>query len=91
MTHPLVKICCIASVAEAKAIRRNSSFSMVSSAGRRSSASPNQPDWAKPQPTITTPFVKVPGLIATKCVQKGDYHFLEMTVTPDPATRLIWS
>ena len=49
------------------------------------SAGPNQPDWAKPQPTITTPFVKVPGLISTKCVQKGDYHYLEMTVTPDPA------
>jgi len=49
------------------------------------SAGPNQPDWAKPQPTITTPFVKVPGLVSTKCVQKGDYHFLEMTVTPDPA------
>jgi hypothetical protein len=49
------------------------------------SAGPNQPDWAKPQPTITTPFVKVPGLISTKCVQNGDYHFLEMTVTPDPA------
>lgn len=49
------------------------------------SAGPNQPDWAKPQPTITTPFVKVPGLISTKCVQNGEYHFLEMTVTPDPA------
>ena len=49
------------------------------------SAGPNQPDWAKPQPNIATPFVKVPGLISTKCVQKGDYHFLEMTVTPDPA------
>lgn len=49
------------------------------------SAGPNQPDWAKPQPTITTPFVKVPGLISTTCVQKGDYHYLEMTVTPDPA------
>jgi hypothetical protein len=49
------------------------------------SAGTAQPDWAKPQPTITTPFVKVPGLISTKCVQKGDYHFLEMTVTPDPA------
>jgi hypothetical protein len=49
------------------------------------SAGTAQPDWAKPQPSITTPFVKVPGLISTKCVQKGDYHFLEMTVTPDPA------
>lgn len=49
------------------------------------SAGPNQPDWAKPQPTITTPFVKVPGLISTKCVQNDEYHFLEMTVTPDPA------
>lgn len=49
------------------------------------SAGPNQPDWAKPQPTITTPFVKVPGLISTKCVEKGDYHYLEMTVTPNPA------
>jgi hypothetical protein len=49
------------------------------------SAGPNQPDWAKPQPTITTPFVKVPGLVSTNCFQKGDYHYLEMTVTPDPA------
>jgi hypothetical protein len=49
------------------------------------SAGPNQPAWAKPEPTITTPFVKVPGLISTACVNKGDYTYLEMAVTPDPA------
>lgn len=49
------------------------------------SAGPNQPAWATPAPTITTPFVKVPGLVSTRCVTKGDYHYLEMTVTPDPA------
>lgn len=49
------------------------------------SAGPNQPAWSNPAPTITTPFVKVPGLVATACVNKGDYTYLEMTVTPDPA------
>ncbi len=48
------------------------------------SAGPNQPAWANPPPTITTPFVKVPGLISTKCITRGDYSYLEMTVTPDP-------
>ena len=45
------------------------------------SAGPNQPAWATPAPTITTPFVKVPGLVSTACVNKGDYTYLEMTVT----------
>lgn len=49
------------------------------------SAGPNQPDWATPQPVITTPFVKVPGLISTRCVVRGEFSYLELTVTPDPS------
>lgn len=44
-----------------------------------------QPDWAKPAPTITTPFVKTPGLVSTQCVTKGEFTYLEMHVNADPA------
>jgi Protein of unknown function (DUF3089) len=44
-----------------------------------------QPAWAKPEPTITTPFVKTPGLVSTQCVTKGEFTFLEMQVNADPA------
>ena len=29
--------------------------------------------------------MKLPGLVSTQCVQKGDYHYLEMTVNADPS------
>ncbi len=44
-----------------------------------------QPAWATPEPTITTPFVKTPGLVSTQCVTKGEFTFLEMHVNADPA------
>ena len=43
-----------------------------------------QPAWANPAPNVTTPFVKVPGLVSTACVRKGDFSFLEMHVNADP-------
>ncbi len=44
-----------------------------------------QPAWATPEPTVTTPFVKTPGLVSTQCVTKGDYTYLELHVNGDPA------
>lgn len=44
-----------------------------------------QPAWAKPEPTIITPFVKTPGLVSTQCVTKGEFTFLELHVNADPA------
>ena len=46
-----------------------------------------QPAWADPEPTITTPFVKTPGLVSTQCVHKGDFSYLEMHVNGDPADK----
>lgn len=44
----------------------------------------SQPAWANPAPTVTTPFVKTPGLVSTSCVRKGDFSYLEMHVNADP-------
>jgi hypothetical protein len=46
-----------------------------------------QPDWASPQPNVTTPFVKVPGLVSTQCVSKGEFSYLEMHVNADPTDK----
>jgi hypothetical protein len=46
-----------------------------------------QAPWAHPEPAITTPFVKVPGLVSTKCVRRGDFSYLEMHVNADPADK----
>jgi hypothetical protein len=46
-----------------------------------------QPAWASPEPAITTPFVKTPGLVSTQCVRKGDFSYLEMHVNADPADK----
>ncbi len=43
-----------------------------------------QPAWATPAPTVSTPFVKVPGLVSTSCVKKGGFNYLEMHVNADP-------
>ncbi|MET0275145.1 MAG: DUF3089 domain-containing protein [Phenylobacterium sp.] len=43
-----------------------------------------QPDWVRPAKPITTPFVKVPGLVTTRCVSKGAFDYLEMHVNADP-------
>ncbi len=34
---------------------------------------------------VTTPFVSVPGLISTECVDKDGFHYLAVTVNADPA------
>jgi hypothetical protein len=49
------------------------------------SAGTIQPAWATPEPKITTSFVKVPGLVSTTCVKRGDFSYLEMHVNADPA------
>ena len=48
------------------------------------SAGPNQPDWTTAGIKITTPFVKVPGLVSTECQSKGDFTWLAMHVNADP-------
>jgi hypothetical protein len=48
------------------------------------SAGPNQPDWTTPPVKITTPFVKVPGLVSTTCMSKGDFTWLSFHVNADP-------
>jgi Protein of unknown function (DUF3089) len=42
-----------------------------------------QPDWTTPPAKIGTPFVKVPGLVTTECVSKGDFTWLAMHVNAD--------
>lgn len=44
-----------------------------------------QPEWVQPPRPIETPFVTTPGLIATECVQAGDFDYLALHVTADPA------
>jgi hypothetical protein len=43
-----------------------------------------QPEWTTPPVKITTPFVKVPGLVSTECQSKGDFTWLAMHVNADP-------
>ncbi len=43
-----------------------------------------QPPWATPSPDIRTPFVKTPGLVTTRCVRKGEFNYLAMSVNADP-------
>lgn len=49
------------------------------------SAGPDQPAWANPEPRITTPFVRTPGLVATRCVSRGMFTYLELSVRADPS------
>lgn len=35
-------------------------------------------------PAVTTPFVKVPGLVSAECVQQGGFSYLAVTVNADP-------
>ena len=44
-----------------------------------------QPGWAAPQPSITTPFVRTPGLITTECRTTGVFNYLAVHVNADPA------
>lgn len=47
-------------------------------------ASATQPGWASVGPAVTTPFVKVPGLISAECVQRNGFGYLAVTVNADP-------
>lgn len=44
---------------------------------------PSQPDWTNPPQPITTPFVKTPGLVTTRCIEHGDFDYLALHVNPD--------
>lgn len=43
------------------------------------------PVWSSAAPGISTPFVKVPGLLSARCVNDGAYHYLEVSIAADPA------
>jgi hypothetical protein len=38
-------------------------------------------------PPITTPFVKMPGLVRSACVERGPFDYLELTLQQDPGPR----
>lgn len=44
-----------------------------------------QAPWVKDGPTVTTPFVKAPGLVSVECVRRGKFSYLAVTVNADPA------
>ena len=44
-----------------------------------------QAPWVKDGPTVTTPFVKAPGLVSAECVRRGKFSYLAVTVNADPA------
>lgn len=44
-----------------------------------------QPDWTRPAKPISTPFVKVPGLIQTECRSNAEFSWLAMHVNANPA------
>jgi hypothetical protein len=41
--------------------------------------------WTRDAAPVTTPFVKVPGLISAGCTETGPFHYLAVTVNADPA------
>jgi hypothetical protein len=40
--------------------------------------------WTTPAKTVPTPYVKLPGLLQGECVQRGEFSYLEVTLTADP-------
>jgi hypothetical protein len=41
--------------------------------------------WTRDAAPVTTPFVKVPGLISAACSETGPFHYLAVTINADPA------
>jgi hypothetical protein len=41
--------------------------------------------WTRDAAPVTTPFVRVPGLISAACTETGPFRYLAMTVNADPA------
>lgn len=56
---------------------------IFSTAGAGGSSSP-QPSWTTTG-TMSTPFVKVPGLVAAQCTSQGGFDYLAVTTNADPA------
>lgn len=56
----------------------------LSARGSGSSSTMPAP-WTSANPTITTPFVSVPGLLTAQCVSNESGSYLEITVHGDPA------
>ena len=56
---------------------------IFTAAGAGMASSP-QPAWTSTGP-VTTPFVKVPGLISAACVRQGEFNYLAVTTNADPA------
>ncbi|MFL9841619.1 DUF3089 domain-containing protein [Sphingomonas sp. ST-64] len=42
-------------------------------------------EWSKGGAAVTTPFVKLPGMVTGACVEKGGASYFEVTLKPDPA------
>lgn len=43
------------------------------------------PRWSSDGAPVTTPFVSLPGLLATECVRKDGFNYLAVTTNADPA------
>ncbi|RYD56558.1 MAG: DUF3089 domain-containing protein [Sphingomonadales bacterium] len=43
------------------------------------------PQWSNDRKPVTTPFVRVPGLLSTECVRKNGFNFLAVTTHADPS------
>ncbi|RYE02685.1 MAG: DUF3089 domain-containing protein [Sphingomonadales bacterium] len=43
------------------------------------------PRWTSDGKPVTTPFVRVPGLLSAECVRKGGFNYLAVTTHADPA------
>lgn len=41
--------------------------------------------WVEGEPLPTTMFTSAPGLVSTRCVARGDFRYLEVSVNADPA------
>ncbi|MGQ9427576.1 DUF3089 domain-containing protein [Gilvimarinus sp. F26214L] len=41
--------------------------------------------WVSDGKTVETPFVSLPGMLYGECVQKGNFHYLEVSVKGDPS------
>lgn len=52
----------------------------LSTSGENLGSSSNQPPWTNPWRILTTPFVRVPGLLVGECVLKNGFSYLEVRV-----------
>ena len=40
--------------------------------------------WTTDNPVMDTPFVELPGLVSARCINKGGFNYLAITVNADP-------